>query len=295
MKSVSRVTSILVVSLLPCMLPLCAAFTFTPGAFHARSLQKVIVRRVSIDTVSEQNEERDTDDSPNAPLFDIEAIDEKASTYQVKDVSSQQTEVDYTLTYDDDSDDEDLYGGADDEDIFNQNVDQYRKDFIDVDAEAMGGSEFIRDDDDLLTERESRLYVNESGQAVEREKCILVGVEDLSAKYKDRKMAMSKNPEEWEVYFNLEQSMDEMRELIDTSGMDLAGEMIQRMNDVNPRTYIGTGKVQECQQLMDELGSCTVIFDAELSPGQQKALENAFNKEVIQNDFLGSEQLVSMR
>uniref|UniRef100_A0A7S3Q0Z1 Hflx-type G domain-containing protein n=1 Tax=Chaetoceros debilis TaxID=122233 RepID=A0A7S3Q0Z1_9STRA len=291
MNSVGRVTSILVVSLLPCMLPLCAAFTFTPGAFHARSLQKVKVRRVSIDTVSEQNEERDTDDSPNAPLFDIEAIDEKASTYQVKDVSSQQTEVDYTLTYDDDSDDEDLYGGADDEDIFNQNVDQYRKDFIDVDAEAMGGSEFIRDDDDLLTERESRLYVNESGQAVEREKCILVGVEDLSAKYKDRKMAMSKNPEEWEVYFNLEQSMDEMRELIDTSGMDLAGEMIQRMNDVNPRTYIGTGKVQECQQLMDELGSCTVIFDAELSPGQQKALENAFNKEVIQNDFLGSEQL----
>jgi len=85
--------------------------------------------------------------------------------------------------------------------------------------------------------------------------------------------------------------MDEMRELIDTSGMELAGEIIQRMNDVNPRTYIGTGKVQECQQLMDELGSCTVIFDAELSPGQQKTLENIFNKEVIQNDFLGSEQL----
>jgi hypothetical protein len=36
-----------------------------------------------------------------------------------------------------------------------------------------------------------------------------------------------------------------------------------------------------------------VIFDAELSPGQQKALENAFNKEVIQNDFLGSEKAVS--
>jgi GTP-binding protein HflX len=35
---------------------------------------------------------------------------------------------------------------------------------------------------------------------------------------------------------------------------------------------------------------CTVVFDAELTPGQQKALENAFNKKVIENDFLGSKQ-----
>ena len=35
-----------------------------------------------------------------------------------------------------------------------------------------------------------------------------------------------------------------------------------------------------------ESSTCTVVFDAELTPGQQKALENAFNRKVIENDFL---------
>ncbi len=33
-------------------------------------------------------------------------------------------------------------------------------------------------------------------------------------------------------------------------------------------------------------GCCTMMFNAELTPGQQKALENAFNRKVIENDFL---------
>jgi GTP-binding protein HflX len=37
---------------------------------------------------------------------------------------------------------------------------------------------------------------------------------------------------------------------------------------------------------MDQLGCTTIVFDAELSPGQQKSLENLFNRDLIQNDFL---------
>jgi GTP-binding protein HflX len=66
-------------------------------------------------------------------------------------------------------------------------------------------------------------------------------------------------------------------------------EITQRLQEVNPKTYIGSGKVQEAMQLMDEQKACTIIFDAELTPGQQKALENAFNKKVIQDDFLAAE------
>ena len=137
----------------------------------------------------------------------------------------------------------------------------------------------------ILTEREDRLYV---GGKIE--KCILVGVEDLSKKYKD-KFQSSMTPEEWEVYYTLEESMTEMRELIRTAGMQCVGEITQRLQEVNPKTYIGTGKVKECDDLMKEHGDdcCTVIFDAELTPGQQKALENAFNKKLLQNDFLGGE------
>jgi GTP-binding protein HflX len=90
--------------------------------------------------------------------------------------------------------------------------------------------------------------------------------------------------------------MVEMRELIKTSGMVLEGEIIQRLQEVNPKTYIGTGKVGEAQALLNsineklerdgESSTCTVVFDAELTPGQQKALENAFNRKVIENDFL---------
>merc|ERR1712232_1464135 len=58
--------------------------------------------------------------------------------------------------------------------------------------------------------------------------------------------------------------------------------------------------IKECQELLKELNKelekrgegqcCTVVFDAELYPGQQKALENMFNTKVIENDFLGSDQ-----
>lgn len=186
--------------------------------------------------------------------------------------------------------------------------------FIDVDIDYHdvvyehdyedGGEDFYtRDEDAILTEREDRLFVDETGQRRKVESCILVAVEDLSAKRRTKRdqyraaaagtssSNTNRHPEEWEVYFSLEESMNEMRDLIKTSGMEIAGEITQRMNEINPRTYIGTGKVKETQDLLDEKGSCTVVFDAELSPGQQKSLENAFNKEIIQNDFLGSEQI----
>jgi GTPase len=58
---------------------------------------------------------------------------------------------------------------------------------------------------------------------------------------------------------------------------------------VNPKTYVGSGKVIEAAELLEHYGACTIVFDAELTPGQQKALENAFNKKIIQNDFLGAD------
>lgn len=77
-----------------------------------------------------------------------------------------------------------------------------------------------------------------------------------------------------------------MRELIKTAGLYLSGEIIQRQKEVNPRTYIGSGKAEEARTLMEDLDCCTIVFDAELSPGQQKSLENFFNRDLIQNDFL---------
>ena len=165
------------------------------------------------------------------------------------------------------------------------------------------------EEDRILTDQEDRLFqfINNTQKV---ESCILIGVENLSSVRKAKKMSRREQNElqgnnennigidldDIGLSWSLEESMVEMRELIKTSGLNLAGEMTQRLQEVNPRTYIGTGKVKEAQSLLDEINHqlekagenscCTVVFDAELSPGQQKALENAFNKKVIENDFL---------
>ena len=157
------------------------------------------------------------------------------------------------------------------------------------DEEAEEG--FVRDEADRLEELEDRFYVDEKGLQRKIERCILVGVEDVTAlrhrirEQQERNGAAVGEP----PYFTLEESMMEMRELIKTAGLDLVGEITQRLHEVNPKTYVGSGKVEEAKELLEELASCTVVFDAELTPGQQKALENAFNKKVIQNDFLVQE------
>jgi len=157
-------------------------------------------------------------------------------------------------------------------------------------------TEFAREEADMLEEREDRLYVDEDGIKRKIETCILVGVEDLSAKRKSgkrKKLNVYDDPSERDndsdAVFSLEESMAEMRELVKTAGMELVGEITQRLNEVNPKTYIGSGKVQEALELMKEHDSCTICFDAELTPGQQRALENAFNQKTLQNDFLVQE------
>lgn len=145
---------------------------------------------------------------------------------------------------------------------------------------------------DMLEEREDRLYVDEFGIKRKVERCILVGVEDLSVRrrsegdpydYFDGDGSGSSAAGE---AFTLDESMAEMRELIKTAGLELVGEITQRLHQVNPRTYVGTGKVDEANALLQQHDCCTIVFDAELTPGQQKHLENAFNKKVIENDFL---------
>ena len=155
--------------------------------------------------------------------------------------------------------------------------------------EANEFGRFERDEDDILEEREDRLFMNADGSSRSTEKCILVGVEDLSAKRKASKAEDTVNPEEWNIYFTLPESMTEMKELMKTAGLDCIGEITQRLQEVNPRTYIGTGKVKEALDMLEENDICTIVFDAELSPGQQKSLENSFNKNLLQNDFLVQE------
>jgi GTPase len=155
---------------------------------------------------------------------------------------------------------------------------------------------------DLLEEREDRLYVDQFGIKRKVETCVLVGVEEISSIRKRRVNAPDavydnlflQNQDHDDEPFTLEESMTEMRELLKTAGLELVGEITQRLHQVNPRTYVGTGKVEEANQLLQEHDCCTIVFDAELTPGQQKHLENAFNRKVIENDFLVQEREIKV-
>ncbi len=78
----------------------------------------------------------------------------------------------------------------------------------------------------------------------------------------------------------LADSLAELELLADTAGMDVIGTLTQRLDAPNPATLLGTGKVEELKTLVIELGASAVVFDDELSPRQQRELEETLGEEV---------------
>ncbi len=71
-------------------------------------------------------------------------------------------------------------------------------------------------------------------------------------------------------------SLRELALLARTASLDVVGETGQRLRSPNPKTLIGAGKVEEIQDLAEELAADVLLFDDELSPRHQRELENAF-------------------
>jgi GTP-binding protein HflX len=70
----------------------------------------------------------------------------------------------------------------------------------------------------------------------------------------------------------LDESLEELALLADTAGMVVVGQTTQTLNNVDPATFIGSGKVQEVIDAVKELEAQAVIFDDELSPRHQREL-----------------------
>ena len=73
----------------------------------------------------------------------------------------------------------------------------------------------------------------------------------------------------------LEDSLAELALLADTAGVDVVGELTQKLDRPHVLTYIGPGKVDELKALAEETLTDVVIFDDELSPRHQRELEKA--------------------
>lgn len=78
-----------------------------------------------------------------------------------------------------------------------------------------------------------------------------------------------------------EDSVAELAELVKTAGATVVGTLIQKRELIHPGTYVGTGKVQEIAEMIENLGATGIVCDDELSPAQLKNLESVLNTKVM--------------
>ena len=75
--------------------------------------------------------------------------------------------------------------------------------------------------------------------------------------------------------------LQELRELARTAGVEPVAELVQHRERPDTRTYVGKGKLEELQEAFKRSGAESLIVDDELSPVQQRALENALQARVV--------------
>ncbi|HZY59771.1 MAG TPA: GTPase HflX [Candidatus Binataceae bacterium] len=78
-----------------------------------------------------------------------------------------------------------------------------------------------------------------------------------------------------------EDSLVELDALARSAGAEVAGEVFQTLKEVDPRTFIGRGKVAEVGELARARGAALIIFDDSLAPAQARNLENELKLRVI--------------
>ena len=99
---------------------------------------------------------------------------------------------------------------------------------------------------------------------VERQKALLVAVVNDQAAAAD-----------------IEDSLAEMERLVDTAGSDVVEVATQRRSHPDPATYLGKGKAKELAGLGKALDIDLLVVDGELSPVQQRNLQQIFEVDVV--------------
>ena len=79
----------------------------------------------------------------------------------------------------------------------------------------------------------------------------------------------------------IEEYLDELEFLTYTAGGEVIKRFIQKINIPNPKTLIGSGKMEEVRTYVEENDVATVIFDDELTPAQQNNIEKIFKCKIL--------------
>lgn len=87
----------------------------------------------------------------------------------------------------------------------------------------------------------------------------------------------------WE---SAERSLQELARLAQTAGSQVLEGVIQRRDNPDPATYLGSGKALELRKIVAQTGADTVIIDGELSPAQLIHLEDIVKVKVVDRTWL---------
>ena len=85
---------------------------------------------------------------------------------------------------------------------------------------------------------------------------------------------------------DVQESLEELSELAQTAGGEVAGTGTQKVEKLNAGTFIGGGKAQEFAQECKALGVDTIIFDDELTGAQTRNLEKIFECKILDRTAL---------
>src|SRR5438445_3189983 len=79
----------------------------------------------------------------------------------------------------------------------------------------------------------------------------------------------------------VEDQMLELTELVETAGAEVVGSDVQHLERPNPAFCYGKGKVQELRRLRGSFGFTTLVSNEDLTPRQQRNLEDALDMKVL--------------
>jgi len=86
--------------------------------------------------------------------------------------------------------------------------------------------------------------------------------------------------------YNFYESMDELRELTQTAGGHIVGQVIQKRRSIDKNHVLGPGKLDEIKEFIYEHGVNLVIFNDNLAPSQVVNIENIIDCRVIDRTIL---------
>jgi GTP-binding protein HflX len=81
-------------------------------------------------------------------------------------------------------------------------------------------------------------------------------------------------------------SMEELAQLVQTAGAQVAGQVIQNLERRHPGTYVGTGKVQEIRELLAATEATGIVCDDELTPAQMRNLADQLDTKVMDRTLI---------